>query len=65
MQEEFRSHFYNISRIMDCVGCNKCRLWGTVQVQGIGTALKILFAKPHHLHLRRLEIVALFNVLGK
>ena len=28
---------------MDCVGCDKCRLWGKVQVSGIGTALKILF----------------------
>jgi ERO1-like protein beta len=28
---------------MDCVGCDKCRLWGKVQLSGIGTALKILF----------------------
>ncbi|VDM75137.1 unnamed protein product, partial [Strongylus vulgaris] len=28
LREEFRSHFLNISRIMDCVGCDKCRLWG-------------------------------------
>lgn len=29
---------------MDCVGCEKCRLWGKLQVLGLGTALKILFA---------------------
>ena len=29
---EFRDHFRNISRIMDCVGCEKCKLWGTLQV---------------------------------
>ena len=29
---------------MDCVGCEKCRLWGKVQVTGLGTALKILFS---------------------
>jgi ERO1-like protein alpha len=29
---------------MDCVGCDKCRLWGKVQTHGMGTALKILFA---------------------
>lgn len=29
---------------MDCVGCEKCRLWGKLQVQGLGTALKILFS---------------------
>lgn len=43
LKEEFKAHFRNVSRIMDCVGCDKCRLWGKVQVSGIGTALKILF----------------------
>lgn len=28
---------------MDCVGCNKCQLWGKVQTTGLATALKILF----------------------
>lgn len=28
---------------MDCVDCDKCRLWGKLQTHGIGTALKILF----------------------
>merc|ERR1712071_198566 len=37
LKEEFRSHFYNITRIMDCVGCDKCRLWGKLQTQGLGT----------------------------
>ena len=32
------------SALMDCVGCEKCRLWGKLQVIGIGTALKILFS---------------------
>ncbi|WFD28632.1 endoplasmic oxidoreductin-1 [Malassezia nana] len=44
LKEDFRLHFRNISRIMDCVGCDKCRLWGKVQVTGFGTALKLLFA---------------------
>ncbi|KAI1240801.1 hypothetical protein IHE44_0009244 [Lamprotornis superbus] len=35
LKEEFRLHFKNISRIMDCVGCDKCRLWGKLQVQFI------------------------------
>ena len=67
LQETFRAHFKNITRIMDCVGCSKCKLWGKVQVQGIGTALKILFSGKKHssFTLRRREIVALFNVLGR
>ncbi|KJE92056.1 Ero1l, variant [Capsaspora owczarzaki ATCC 30864] len=44
MKAEFREHFRNVSRIMDCVGCDKCRLWGKIQTQGIATALKILFS---------------------
>ena len=43
LKEQFKSHFRNVSRIMDCVGCDKCRLWGKLQVSGLGTALKILF----------------------
>lgn len=29
---------------MDCVGCDKCRLWGKMQITGLGTALKLLFS---------------------
>ncbi|VDM56394.1 unnamed protein product [Angiostrongylus costaricensis] len=50
LREEFRSHFLNISRIMDCVGCDKCRLWGKVQIHGMGTALKILFSDLPYSH---------------
>ena len=32
LKEQFKQHFRNISRIMDCVGCEKCRLWGKLQV---------------------------------
>ncbi|CAH8511414.1 unnamed protein product [Dicrocoelium dendriticum] len=73
---QFRQHFANISRIMDCVGCDKCRLWGKLQTQGMGTALKILFTAPDPLidcgpqcqtgfQLTRREIVALFNAIGR
>jgi hypothetical protein len=43
LKDQFKTHFRNVSRIMDCVGCDKCRLWGKLQVSGFGTALKILF----------------------
>ena len=67
LKSAFRDRFKNITRIMDCVGCSKCKLWGKLQVQGIGTALKILFSKRKtgHLILTRREVVALFNVLGR
>lgn len=52
---------------MQCVGCDKCRLWGKLQVHGIGTALKVLFSDKRNgrLELSRREVVALFNVLGR
>lgn len=66
---EFRDAFRNVSTIMDCVGCEKCRLWGKLQFLGLGTALRILFS-PHGgeatgLALQRNEIIALFNLLNK
>ncbi|XP_067321084.1 ERO1-like protein beta isoform X3 [Anolis sagrei] len=76
LKEELRLHFKNISRIMDCVGCDKCRLWGKLQTQGLGTALKILFSEreirnlPENspskgFQLTRQEIVALLNAFGR
>ena len=53
---------------MDCVGCDKCKLWGKLQVQGVGTALKVLFSNRKNgkpLYLSRMEIISLFNVLGR
>lgn len=44
LRNAFRDKYRNISRIMDCVGCEKCRLWGKLQFLGLGTAMKILFA---------------------
>ena len=33
LQEEFRVHYKNITKIMDCVGCTRCRVWGKLQVK--------------------------------
>ena len=74
---EFKEHFRNVSRIMDCVGCDKCRLWGKLQVTGLGTALKLLFSYDDagapvladHDHagftLSRSEVVAFINTLHR
>ncbi|KAG7466182.1 hypothetical protein MATL_G00162040 [Megalops atlanticus] len=77
LKEDFKLTFRNISKIMDCVGCFKCRLWGKLQTQGLGTALKILFSERQiealpksksslpSFQLTRQEIVALFNAFGR
>ena len=40
---EIRDKFYNISRVFDCIGCDKCRFNGKVQITGLGAAMKVLF----------------------
>ncbi|EMD66956.1 hypothetical protein GGP41_005415 [Bipolaris sorokiniana] len=70
LKEDFRNRFRNVSRIMDCVGCDKCRLWGKLQTNGYGTALKVLFEFDEHDSskdppLRRTELVALVNTMNR
>ncbi|XP_072321414.1 ERO1-like protein alpha [Eucyclogobius newberryi] len=65
LKDDLRLAFLNISRIMDCVECFKCRMWGKLQTQGLGTALKILFSSSSSLTLNRQELVALVNALGR
>ena len=68
LKEDFRQRFRNVSRVMDCVGCDKCRLWGKIQTAGYGTALKILFEFEEgdkNFYLKRTELVALTNTLDR
>ncbi|KAL9599674.1 MAG: hypothetical protein Q9219_003662 [cf. Caloplaca sp. 3 TL-2023] len=70
LKEDFRNRFRNVSRLMDCVGCDKCRLWGKLQTVGYGTALKVLFEYDESKNgenppLRRTELVALVNTLDR
>ena len=69
IRASFREKFLNISRLMDCVTCEKCRLWGKLQVLGFGTALKVLFDEGGErggaLELKRNEVVALVNTLHR
>jgi ERO1-like protein beta len=69
LKAEFRQRFRNVSRIMDCVGCDKCRLWGKLQTGGYGTALKVLFEfdpdNPDAFSLRRTEVVSLVVTLQR
>ena len=68
--KDLQHRFYNISRIMDCVICDKCRLNGKVQVRGLATALKVLFI-PSNLKnevltsLKAGEIVSLVQLYSK
>lgn len=75
VREELQLSFRNITRIMDCVGCEKCKMWGKLQLLGIATSLKILFStedcsgggdgKLPPLVLERNEAIALINLLER
>ncbi|XP_047334202.1 endoplasmic reticulum oxidoreductin-1-like [Impatiens glandulifera] len=71
LKQQIQKQFRNISALMDCVGCEKCRLWGKLQVLGLGTALKILFSVDDQklpnqpLELQRNEVIALINLLNR
>lgn len=71
LKQKIQNQFRNISALMDCVGCEKCRLWGKLQVLGLGTALKILFSVNGQEHLgqtlelQRNEVIALMNLLNR
>ena len=34
LRERLQQDFQNITRVMDCVGCEKCKLWGKLQILG-------------------------------
>lgn len=71
---QLQSHFRNITSVMDCVGCEKCKMWGKLQLMGIATSLKVLFhdseceagdgPKPE-LIMERNEVIALFNLFER
>jgi len=63
---EFQRKFQNITQILDCLGCDRCKLWGKLQTQGIAAALKILLAADDEpLELAKTEIIALMNTLNQ
>jgi len=34
LKRDLQKHFHNITLVMDCVGCEKCKLWGKLQILG-------------------------------
>lgn len=68
LKQEFQHRFRNITKIMDCITCEKCRVWGKLQTLGIGTAIKLLLSTDDDLNhdkiqLHRQEIIAIINTL--
>lgn len=64
---ELVTRFRNISSIIDCVSCSKCRMHAKLEVFGIATMLKIMFANNEELKQRliRNEVVSFINLFAK
>ncbi len=69
LKDDLKHMFRNVSNIMNCVGCEKCRVWGKLNTLGIATALKLTLAEPEEREevvkgLQRNEVVAWINTLS-
>jgi flavocytochrome c len=70
LKSSFKGVFQNVSSLLNCVTCQKCKLHGKVALMGMGTALKILLSPPDLFRSKRavltpIEVVALVNSIGK
>ena len=68
MISELIIRFRNISSIIDCVTCSKCRMHAKLEVFGIATMLKIMFSKSTEdlkLTMSRNELVSFINLFAK
>ncbi|OAF67232.1 hypothetical protein A3Q56_05035 [Intoshia linei] len=70
---EYEKKFHNITKIMDCLGCANCKLWGKLQMFGLGSTLNLIFSNANNFdalkqtidYFSRRHIVALFNSLAR
>ena len=68
MISELIIRFRNISSIIDCVTCSKCRMHAKLEVFGIATMLKIMFSKSNEdlkQSMSRNELVSFINLFAK
>ncbi|XBW37948.1 hypothetical protein QEN19_003533 [Hanseniaspora menglaensis] len=70
LKDQFRVKFKNVTKIMDCVHCDRCRLWGKVQSTGYATSLKILLEMDNDPmfvinSLTKYELIALLNTFDR
>lgn len=60
----YLNFFRNVTQMMDCVDCQKCKVYGKMQVLGLGVGIKTLI-RDTPLHFTRNELVAFLNTINK
>ena len=63
LTEEMLPTFKNITDVLECVGCNVCKLNAKVQFMGLATTLKILFTEHNQTLVTENELIGLFNLM--
>lgn len=59
---EMKRMMLNITTLMDCLACEKCRVWGKLQTRGLAAAFKVVMSDPAaKVGLSRGDMVALMN----
>eukprot|EP00922_Rhytidocystis_sp_ex-Travisia-forbesii_P056029 GHVS01082949.1.p1 GENE.GHVS01082949.1~~GHVS01082949.1.p1 ORF type:complete len:648 (-),score=72.20 GHVS01082949.1:470-2413(-) len=61
---DVRRQFHNITRLLDCLECEKCRLHGKVKMTALDVALRAASADSPVRSLERCEVAALVNSLA-
>ncbi|TPP41042.1 Endoplasmic Reticulum Oxidoreductin 1 (ERO1) family protein [Leishmania donovani] len=60
---QFKAMMLNVTRLMDCVTCEKCRIWGKLETKGIAVAMKVIMnPENERITLDRSEMVTLVNL---
>lgn len=60
---QFKSIMLNVTHLMDCVTCEKCRIWGKLETKGIAVAMKVIMNREDEvITLNRAEMVTLVNL---
>ncbi|CAI2366328.1 unnamed protein product [Moneuplotes crassus] len=57
--------FNSISKYIDCITCERCKLHAKLQLSGLSAALKIMYPQTNLEELSRNEIVGFFNLIRK
>ena len=67
IKDQVKQYFQSITSMMNCVECEKCKVYGKMQIEGLGTAFKLLFDDRYNVDsgLRRNELIALINTMKK
>lgn len=64
-REVIKSQFKNITELLDCIGCNICKVNGKVQFTGLAAMFKVVFPEDEKIMVTENELAGLFNLIHR